>query len=66
MVKYYIINHVEDDPMPSLFNVLVCILALLIGILIGEKYRKWKKEREKKNSDKKESDAKDSDQKDKK
>ena len=31
--------------MPSLFNVLVCILALLIGILIGEKYRKWKKER---------------------
>ena len=32
--------------MPSIFNVLVCILALLIGILIGEKYRKWKKNRE--------------------
>ena len=32
--------------MPSIFNVLVCILALLIGILIGEKYRKWKKKRE--------------------
>ncbi len=34
--------------MPSLFNVLICILALLIGVLIGEKYRKWKKGREEK------------------
>lgn len=30
------------------FNFLVCMLALLVGILIGEKYRKWKKEREEK------------------
>lgn len=29
-------------------NVLICILALLVGILIGEKYRKWKKERDEK------------------
>ena len=36
--------------MPSIFNVLVCILALLVGVLIGEKYRKWKKGREEKNS----------------
>jgi len=34
--------------MPSIFNVLVCILALLVGILIGEKYRKWKKDRDEK------------------
>lgn len=47
--------------MPSLFNVLVCILALLIGVLIGEKYRKWKKDREEKNSGK--SDKKDRDDK---
>ena len=36
--------------MPSIFNVLVCILALLVGILIGEKYRKWKKDRDEKNN----------------
>jgi uncharacterized protein YneF (UPF0154 family) len=35
--------------MPSIINVLVCILALLVGILIGEKYRKWKKDRDEKN-----------------
>ena len=29
--------------MPDIFNILVCILALLVGVLIGEKYRKWKK-----------------------
>ncbi len=23
-------------------NVLICILALLVGILIGQSYRKWK------------------------
>ena len=34
--------------MPSIFNVLVCILALLVGVLIGEKYRKWKKDRDEK------------------
>ena len=34
--------------MPSIFNVLVCILALLVGVLIGEKYRKWKKVRDEK------------------
>ena len=34
--------------MPSLFNILVCTLALLVGVLIGEKYRKWKKERDEK------------------
>lgn len=34
--------------MPSIFNVLVCILALLVGVLIGEKYRKWKKNRDEK------------------
>lgn len=28
--------------MPSLFNVLVCILALLVGILIGRAYKNWK------------------------
>lgn len=46
--------------MPSLFNVLVCILALLVGILIGEKYRKWKKDREEKKNpkDKKDRDHK--------
>ena len=32
--------------MPSIFNILVCTLALLVGVLIGEKYRKWKKGRE--------------------
>ena len=36
--------------MPSIFNVLVCILALLVGVLIGEKYRKWKKNRDEKNN----------------
>ena len=36
--------------MPSVFNVLVCILALLVGVLIGEKYRKWKKDRDETNS----------------
>lgn len=36
--------------MPSVFNVLVCILALLVGVLIGEKYRKWKNDRDEKNS----------------
>ena len=35
--------------MPSIFNVLVCILALLVGILIGEKYHKRKKDRDEKN-----------------
>ena len=30
--------------MPSIFNILVCTLALLVGVLIGEKYRKWKKD----------------------
>lgn len=40
--------------MPSIFNVLVCILALLIGILIGEKYRKWKKNREENNKKRRE------------
>ena len=34
--------------MPSLFNILVCTLDLLVGDLIGEKYRKWKKERDEK------------------
>ncbi len=34
--------------MPNIFNFLVCMLALLVGILIGERYRKWKKEREEK------------------
>ena len=34
--------------MPNTFNFLVCMLALLTGILIGEKYRKWKKGREEK------------------
>ena len=34
--------------MPSIFNVLVCILSLLVGVLIGEKYRKWKKDRDEK------------------
>ena len=32
--------------MPSIFNILVWTLALLVGVLIGEKYRKWKKRRE--------------------
>ena len=32
--------------MSSTFSFLVCILAFLIGILIGEKYRKWKKDRD--------------------
>ena len=36
--------------MPNTFNFLICMLALLIGILIGEKYRKWKKAREEKNN----------------
>lgn len=34
--------------MSSTFNFLVCMLALLVGILIGEKYRKWKKDRDEK------------------
>ena len=42
--------------MPRIFNVLVCILALLIGILIGEKYRKWKKNREENNKKRREGD----------
>ena len=32
--------------MPDIFNILVCTLALLVGVLIGEKYRKWKKNRD--------------------
>jgi hypothetical protein len=28
--------------MPSIFNVLICTLALLVGILIGKKYKNWK------------------------
>lgn len=28
--------------MPDTVNVLICILALLTGILIGERYRRWK------------------------
>ena len=39
--------------MPNTFNFLICILALLVGILIGEKYRKWKKAREEKKEDEK-------------
>ncbi len=27
---------------PDLFNALVCILALLIGILIGKKLKEWR------------------------
>ena len=47
--------------MPNTFNVLVCLLALLIGILIGERYRKWKKAREEDNKEnKKESNIKES------
>ena len=38
----------EEGDMPNTFNFLVCMLALLVGILIGEKYRKWKKGREEK------------------
>ena len=38
--------------MPSIFNVLVCILSLLVGVLIGEKYRKWKKDRDEKKDQK--------------
>jgi|GEM_PF-2124966 len=30
--------------MPSVTNILICILALLCGVLIGEKYRKWKQD----------------------
>lgn len=36
--------------MSGTFSFLVCILAFLVGILIGEKYRKWKKGREEKSS----------------
>ena len=39
--------------MPNTFNFLICILALLVGIMIGEKYRKWKKAREEKKEDEK-------------
>lgn len=28
--------------MPSLFNILVCTLALLVGFLGGKKVREWK------------------------
>lgn len=31
--------------MPKLFDVLVCILALLVGVLIGKKYREWRKKK---------------------
>lgn len=51
MLKYYKTIHQKaygGKRMPSVFNVLVCILALLVGILIGEKYRKWKKDRDEK------------------
>ena len=40
----------EGTDMSGTFSFLVCILAFLVGILIGEKYRKWKKGREEKNS----------------
>ena len=33
------------DAMPSVFNILVCILALLVGVLIGKKYKDWKDKR---------------------
>ena len=39
--------------MPNTFNFLICMLALLVGILIGEKYRKWTKAREEKEEDEK-------------
>ena len=58
--------------MPNTFNVLVCLLALLIGILIGERYRKWKKAREednkenKKENNKKENNKKESNKEEKK
>ncbi len=39
-------NDQEGPEMSSTFSFLVCILAFLIGILIGEKYRKWKKDRD--------------------
>ena len=35
--------------MPSVTNILICVLALLSGILIGEKYRKWKQDRSESN-----------------
>ena len=44
--------------MPNTFNFLICMLALLVGILIGEKYRKWKKGREGKKNDSKGADIK--------
>ena len=31
--------------MPKRFDVLVCILALLVGVLIGKKYREWRKKK---------------------
>ena len=44
--------------MPNTFNFLICMLALLVGILIGEKYRKWKIQREEKKNDSKGADIK--------
>jgi len=35
-------SQTEEAIMPSTVNVLICILALLTGVLIGERYRKWK------------------------
>ena len=32
--------------MSNLFNVLVCVLALLTGVLIGDRIRKHRKDRE--------------------
>ena len=55
MLLYLVINcslskQQEGTDMSGTFSFLVCILAFLVGILIGEKYRKWKKGREEKNS----------------
>ena len=44
--------------MSNTFSFLVCILALLVGILIGEKYRKWKKECETEQGKEKEEESK--------
>ena len=56
LLKIAALQEVPD--MPNTFNFLICMLALLVGILIGEKYRKWKIQREEKKNDSKGADIK--------
>ncbi len=37
--------------MDNTVNMLICILALLVGILIGQRYKRWKEDRERRDQE---------------